>query len=201
MTASSRTKTQLYEAGVDHIKVFCDLNSFPMPVMRPAKLENWRFDACAFYRPQYIAICIPKCATIGTAAQAWSYPGYVIDRTPFGVVAHELGHHADYMMGSKKGDYWSDYGANIRNRSGEDKITNYCPNDAEWFAEIFRLFVTNPDLLQRIRPRAFGMIAKDFRPLECGHWTGVLKDAPQRTIEQAAKKIVAAEKSSAGLLI
>lgn len=37
-------------------------------------------------------------------------------------------------------------------------ITSYAPNAMEWFAEIFRLFVTNPDLLKLIRPKAYKAI-------------------------------------------
>lgn len=189
--ADHPNKLELYQRGRTHITEFCQRNAIPVPELRPAHRDHWGVSSCAYYRPQYIAICVTECAAIGTAAQAWSYPGYVIDRTPYGVLAHELGHHADYLKGEKKGSYWSDYGASIRRSSGEDKLTNYCPNDAEWFAEIFRLFVTNPDLLQALRPKAFKLIEKDFRPIVSRPWKRVLADAPPRTLAQAEKKIIA----------
>jgi Mlc titration factor MtfA (ptsG expression regulator) len=114
----------------------------------------------------------------------------VIDRTSYGVVQHEQGHAVDCALGGASGDhYFSDFSVQLRSISREDKITNYCPNDAEWFAEMFRLFVTNSDLLKNLRPRTYAIIKDFFKPVIDQPWQHVLKDAPERTIAQAAKKI------------
>lgn len=123
---------------------------------------------------------------------AWSFPGYVIDRTPYGVLQHEQGHAVDFLCGTGGGAYFSDFSQTVRKLAGEERLTNYCPNDAEWFAEMFRLFVTNSDLLRRVRPRTFGLLRTYFRPVIDHDWRVVLRDAPDRTIEQALKKIAAA---------
>ena len=70
-----------------------------------------------------------------------------------------------------------------------DKLTNYCPNDAEWFAEIFRLFVTNSDLLRLIKPRTYSELRKLYKPVIDDPWRLVLKDAPERTLLAASNKI------------
>ena len=58
-------------------------------------------------------------------------------------------------MSLKKFSYFGDYSLKLRRESGERQITSYCPNDAEWFAEIMRLFITNHALLYTIRPKTW----------------------------------------------
>ncbi len=50
--------------------------------------DEWRFNVCAYYRANTTTICVKKCAGIGYAGQQWSYPGYTVDRTPYGVNSH-----------------------------------------------------------------------------------------------------------------
>jgi hypothetical protein len=150
-----------------------------------------RLGTCAFYRHHQTTIWIPACANIGYGGRAWSYPGYVIDRTPYGVLQHELGHAADLAKGIGRSGYYSNFSVNMRKAAQEDRITGYCPNDAEWFAEMFRLFVTNSDLLKKLRPRTYAALKEHFKPVIDKPWRKVLKDAPERTIAQAAKKIEA----------
>lgn len=185
------TKDQLLASGSELVKAFCERNGLINPPVRVYGKGEWRFDStCAYYRPVGIHIAPFKCAHPGTAGRAWSWPGYVIDRTPHGVMAHELGHHVDHTLSSSKGAYGGDFSSRMRERSGEPKLTNYCPNDWEWFAEMFRLFVTNPDLLRAVRPRTFGEIAAVLQPVEERPWREVLADAPARTVEMAERKAV-----------
>lgn len=180
-------KMQLVNQGVARMIRFCELNDIEAPYVK-IYTGSWRYSACAFYRPVSIRISPRHCAHIGTAGRAWSYPGYAIDRTPYGVIQHELGHHVDWLLSSQRGAYGGDFSVDLRSRSQEKKITNYCPNDWEWFAEIFRLFVTNPDLLMRIRPKVHEELANRFKPVETRSWQEVLAAAPQRTIEMALRK-------------
>ena len=185
------TKDQLLASGSALVKAFCEHNGLDNPPVRVYGKEEWRFSStCAYYRPVGIHIAPSRCAHPGRAGRAWSWPGYVIDRTPHGVMAHELGHHVDYTLSSSKGSYGGDFSSKMRERSGETKLTNYCPNDWEWFAEMFRLFVTNPDLLRAVRPRTFREIADVLKPVEKRPWREVLADAPARTVEMAARKVV-----------
>lgn len=184
-----KTRQELVRGGTELAKEFCEANKLALPGLMPVERSEWRFDACAYYRPTYIKICVEKCAGIGTAGRQWSYPGYTVDRTPYGVIAHELGHHADYTLSEKRGAYFGDYSIAVRKASGEVPLTSYCPNDAEWFAEMFRLFVTNSDLLARLRPKTYRVLRERWDPVVYVPWTSVLKDAPARTILVATKKV------------
>lgn len=183
------TKTELLLRGLEHMRTFCGLNGLAVPEVNARAKSEWRFSACAYYRPVYIEICPDACAAIGREGRCWSFPGYSVDRTPYGVIAHELGHHADRSRSVRRGNYFGDYGMKTRVASGEKPLTSYCPNDAEWFAEMFRLFVTNPDLLRQIRPVTYELLADDFKPSLELPWDEVLRAAPLRTIEAARKKI------------
>jgi hypothetical protein len=188
------TKTDLLLRGIENATAFCAVNNLAMPEVNARSREEWHVGACAYYRPVYIEICPQACAAIGREGRAWSYPGYSVDRTPFGVVAHELGHHADHARSQRRGPYFGDYSIRMRAAAREEPLTSYCPNDAEWFAEMFRLFVTNPDLLRLIRPATHDLIAADFKPSVTAAWADVLAGAPERTIIAASRKIEEARK-------
>lgn len=175
--------------GEQLMRNFCAANDLPVPEIREFARATWHFDACAFYRRSAISICVPRCAAIGTAGRQWSYPGYTVDRTPYGVVQHELGHHVDLLRGEKKRAYWSEFSTAVRGQTGEAQITSYCPNDAEWFAEMFRVFVTNPDLLRLVRPRTHRELRSVFTPVFADTWRDRLVDAPERTRKAAERQI------------
>lgn len=187
-------KQHLLEQGIALAERWCGLNGVPMPQVIVKSRAEWRFDACAYYREDRIVICPDRCASIGTGGRAWSYPGYQIDRTPYGVIAHELGHHVDRTRSLDKGAYGGNYSQDKRRHSGEAKLTGYCPNDWEWFAEMFRLFVTNPELLRAIRPVTYKSFTLDgLKPVEQRAWHVVLKDAPDRTLQMAQRRIMEAQ--------
>lgn len=200
----NQEKRTMFDEGCKLIERFCVLNNLTVPSVEVVPSSEWHFAECAYYRPTYIKICLEKCAHIGTTGPAWSYPGYVADRTPFGVLAHEVGHHCDYTRSTIRGSYFGNYSSDTRRAANEPRLTRYAPNDREWFAELFRLFVTNPDLLRFIRPRTFALLVVDFRPVpqpdlsaavnELGltPWQHVLNDAPGRTLRQTHRKIEAA---------
>lgn len=184
------SKQTLYDRGCLLVYGFCALNELPVPEFRPVESKDWRFSVCAYYRPTYISICLAKCSAIGLGAMAWSYPGYTADRTPYGVLAHELGHHVDVHCSKQAGPYYGDYSTQVRQRSqNEERLTSYCPNDAEWFAEMFRLFLTNPDMLSLIRPRTYSILRTKFAPVVHAKWREVLRDAPARTLAAAERKV------------
>jgi hypothetical protein len=186
-----RTKADLFQAGSDLLGEFCLRNALPPPALHRVEPGEWRFGGtCAFWRRSSIWICIEKTAHPGTAGRQWSWPGYAVDRTPYGVLAHELGHHVDWLRSTQRGAYYGDFSIGLRQRTREEKLTNYCPNDAEWFAEIFRLFVTNPDFLSRLRPKTYRALRDaDLQPVVAATWKEVLADAPQRTLDAATRRI------------
>lgn len=194
-----KTKSELLAGGRALMTQFCVVNCLAEPEVQVYQ-ELWGVSACAFYRAGKISIHPPSCASIGQGGQAWSYPGYFIDRTPYGVIQHELGHHVDRLMGEDKGLYFSEFSVRARHDSGEDKLTNYCPNDAEWFAEMFRLYVTNSDLLKYLKPVTHALIAKHWKPVIERPWREVLAGAPVRNLAQCVKRGRAAVQAAAVLL-
>lgn len=185
-------RAELYDRGVALLGIFCNRNRIPYPAIEPIARDDWYFDACAFYRPDKVSICIDKCANIGTAGRQWSYPGYTVDRTPYGVLQHELGHHVDVLNSERRGPYWGDFSVGIRKEAGEEQISSYCPNDGEWFAEMFRVFVTNPDLLRIIRPRTYAILVRRFEPVFADSWADRLNDRSLFPNGEYAARIVAA---------
>jgi hypothetical protein len=86
--------------------------------------------------------------------------------------------------------YSGDYSRNLMKLSGEDPITSYAPNHAEWFAEIFRLFVTNHALLKLLRPKAYSLIVQKWKPISSPDWVEALgTDVPSRILLNLRKKI------------
>lgn len=183
------TKSEMFADGQARIELFCRANDLQVPEVRPVHKSDWPFAVCAYYRPTYINICLDKCANIGQHGMQWSYPGYIADRTPYGVLAHEIGHHCDRERSVGKGPYFGEFSIQTRKASGEKRLTSYCPNDAEWFAEMMRLFITNSDLLRLLRPKTYSILSKHFAPVECRYWDDVLRDAPLRTREMACKHV------------
>ena len=158
----NESKRELYERGLAAVTAFCAANPEIGDVAVIETDEPKRYQTCAYYRSGVIYIAVDACSAIGTAGRSWSCPGYIVDRTPFGVIAHELGHHVDRAHGRVPGQL----SPHLRAQTGSKPITTYAAtNTNEWFAEAFRLFVTNPDLLREIemalRQNA-GLIAEKF---------------------------------------
>jgi hypothetical protein len=206
------TRQQLLVAGLEHIKQWMEINNVPVPKINQWKVGDrmYYLRSCGLYmqaktfgdgkyRERSINIMTDKCAQVDSGSvggRNWSYPGYVIDRTPYGVLAHELGHYIDdYNANFNCFGYYSD---KLRAVTREAALTNYQTNKTwEWFAEIFRLFVTNPDLLSKLRPLCYSELIRQFpRTVENKSWEEILKDAPKRTIEMTKKKIAVCDTST-----
>lgn len=181
-------KDALFDLGLAHINRWCALNGIAPPkVNRQSGKPD--FGVCAYYRSGEIEIWVNSCAALGKAGRAWSWPCYSVDRTPYGVLAHELGHHVDRHHGPAGGTLshmWRD--------QDPEPLTSYCPNDNEWFAELFRLFVTNPDLLKTLRPVAYYLFARRWPELaERRTWRDLL-DESTRHMNAVENKIRALNK-------
>jgi len=182
--------------GISLMQRFCEANNLIVPPVNVRPKAEWPFGECAYYRPTYIEICLDKCAHIGKAGMAWSYPGHTVDRTPYGVIQHELGHHVDVTHSKEFRRYRGDFSIKLRQETGEAPISGYCPDDGEWFAEIFRVFVTNPDLLRLIRPLTYKRLREQFIPVVTDPWDKVLGEAPERTKTACSKKVSEALRAS-----
>lgn len=182
-------------------ETFCRVNGIPTPALNVVKREDWLVGPCGFYRPDTkvnrkwtqpgINICVEKCRKPCEAeySRNWSWPGYSTDRTPYGVIAHELGHHCDWINSEIKYAYSGDYSIEIKRKSGEMAITSYCPNPAEWFAEMFRVFVTNAALLKVLRPKTYKLLVKRWEPVSHRTWVkGLGLNVPSRIIEVLENK-------------
>jgi hypothetical protein len=187
-------RTALARAGVRLLVEFCRRNELPEPEVVAMEPACWPHNVCAYYRPTTIRICLPMCAKIGRGGRAWSYPAYIVDRTPYGVLLHELGHHVDVFRSANPnsrrgiGD-WSAQVARRMLEANEKPLTSYAPDASEVFAEAFRLFATNPELLRAVRPVAFAALSEKLRPLGDTPWQKVLEGAPERTLLAARNHV------------
>lgn len=178
---SDPTKLDLAEAGREAVLAFCDINGLLRPTLG-GEVPGRR--SCGLYDPRTNTIYVTPshCAALGRGGSCWSWPGHMVDRTPYGVYCHELGHHVDHRLRLLP-----------KIKSREPALTGYCPNRAEWFAEMFRLFVTNPDLLCRVRPLVYDELANTIglTPPVCQGWQTVLAGAPARTLALLARRVAA----------
>ena len=203
------TKRLLFERGKAHVASWCALNGVEPPAIVESD-DPKTFDTCAYYRDGVVTICVDACAHVGTVGRAWSYPGYVVDRTPYGVLCHELGHHVDEAHGREGGVVSKPsflalcagrveavpgfYYKAIDRLKDLEPITGYHDNVLEWFAEAFRLFVTNPHLLKNLRPALYDAMKDRWtRPAEERTWPEVLANAPRQT-QAALNKIKEAQR-------
>lgn len=185
-------KESLFQQGCDRVTEFCKANKIVIPSIASIEHDDWFVSACAYYRPKGgINICQAECARLATDREVrnWNWPGSVTDREPYGVLCHELGHHCDWLAGDKPGTYYSEYSTTVMKTSGEAPITSYAPNPAEWFAEIFRLFVTNHALLYYIRPKTWEILRHKWEPVSNDSWEEEIGNAPDRIMDNLRKKI------------
>ena len=143
------------------------------------------YGLCSF-NARRIRVAYPKCKdpVRGAPVRAWSFPGLKSDVTVGGVLAHELGHWFDYQRGfpSSSPDWRSVL-------AREKPLTGYEPNPAEAWAEAFRLFATNPDLLAAGRPRRYEFLVArgGLKPAVRATWREVLAGAHTRYHEVAER--------------
>lgn len=159
MSACTADKATLYGYGVQFGSNFLDVNRIEKPRFTARTLvragQAHGSYGCGHYvhssGPNGTVIVDPDaCATPAEGiAMRWSFPGYKIDRTPVGVVAHEVGHHVDHMLG------YPSRTAEWRSAMRGDKVSSYEPNASEAFAESMRILITNFFFLGAVAPKRF----------------------------------------------
>lgn len=188
-----KNKQKLADLGIARVQLFCQVNGLKIPSIEIIPKEGWYVNACAYYRKDSIKICLEECQTPCPDANSrnWTWPGSTIDREPYGVLCHELGHHCDLHTGNPSGPYYSDYSLKIQHESGEEAISGYNTGPEEWFAEMFRVLVTNPDLLRLTRPKTYALLIKKWTPVETQNWLDAMGDnVPERVVKANRNKFV-----------
>lgn len=198
-----RDRNELFILGLRRVEAFCALNGLVRPAVHAVLRREWSVSACAYYRPDTprtrkwlstpgINLCIELCQVpCGDAAtRNWSWPASAVDREPYGVLAHELGHHVDWLAGERKGAYYSEVCELVKTEAQEPGLTGYAnENPAEWFAEAFRLYVTNHSLLRALRPRTHAALKRRWQALGPDDWLPPLgSNVPERVVKSLVNK-------------
>lgn len=173
------TKAELYLYGERLLQEVCQVNSICLPTVRLQELRRYRVKGCYIRTRQRICIDLKACSSpVRIPGYRWSYPGWKSDLTPLGVMAHELGHHFWNMRRISRTD-WADH------RDIDGPVSSYEPTSEEAFAETFKLFCTNPDLLRLGRPSRYQFLRKHADPVVTMTWNDVLANAHPRILEIA----------------
>jgi len=116
-----------------------------------------KINAAGYYiiKSKIIEINNITTSPVKTPGYKWSFPGYKADMTFMGILCHEFGHHIYYTKKIKSKEY-------KLYLEKEINVSSYEPNIDEKFAEAFKLFLTNPDLLKKGRPKRYNFITKEL---------------------------------------
>lgn len=174
----NQNKLENLEYGKSIVRAFCDFNEIALP----AFVEDNKMNANGMYywgKPR-LRYNIKRCRTpVNNPGFAWSYTGYKSDMTVAGVVAHEFGHYIDDILKTPS--------KRIKKAvAGESCVTSYEPNTYEIFAEAFRVFVLNPELLKIGRPKRYAFFeGLGLKPVILDNWEYVLGHAHNKIINAA----------------
>ncbi len=173
------TREVLLRQGWEEVQHFCSKNNLSTPSLRLNDPYIPKLHCCAYYRPSYVAIDIARCSRpTQDNWRSWSFPGYKADRTPAGVVCHELGHHLWYVLKLRNSlKEWKEAIKETRAVSG------YEPNIEESFAETTRLFVLNPDFLRKGWAYRYWFLRERLQPVHQEDWFTVLQNAPSKVLK------------------
>jgi hypothetical protein len=125
----------------------------------------------------YVNVPVTAAPAFVQSGMRWSLPGYKVDRTACGVVAHETGHYVEHKLQQLGRLQPAVHGAQWRDvvNSGGKQVSGYEPVPSEAWAESMRLFILNPELLRAGIPARYEFICTlGLRPLKRGTWQHVL---------------------------
>ena len=192
------SKEELLQEGLTRCLAFLDAHNLRKPhhIFTDVKSANkysrgylrqkW-CGAQLYENSEYsVAINLKNCR-VATRVPGWSwtYPGYKVDLTPFGVICHEFGHHIDAVLG------FSNEVSSLREWKKvvdhEEEVSGYEPNYQEAWAEAFRLFIANPSLLKAGRPERWEYFTEKIGlvPPHASPWKYVLKHAHPKILSAA----------------
>ena len=112
--------------------------------------------------PRHVPVCCMR-----------SYPASKIDRTAMGVVAHETGHHCEFVLADRRKFNYAKWKLALQQ---SNRVSGYEPNHHEAFAETMRLFILNPNLLLAGAPARYEFIRSvlNLQPSEPRDWRTIL---------------------------
>lgn len=177
------TKDELLYKGIELIERFSEENGIKMPKI--FIISNKKNVYGLFYPKNVIHVNMKLCRPpVKNPGYDWSFPGYVQDLTPYGILAHEFGHYISDMLGKK-------FRKNFVNiRKIEENVTSTDDRGLdEKMAEAARLFITNPDLLKRGRPLRYEIFSQHYKPVVKNRWKTVLFHAHPKIVTAAERWI------------
>jgi hypothetical protein len=189
--------------SIELINNFCEFNNIPKPKI---EIQNNSRNFGSYYmRSNKIVVNLKKSrCPVRIPGRAWSYTGYKSDLTIGGVIAHEMGHYIDYLKGRKAG-YREFYSMSCKENAAEiiemilsePAITSYSGNGPqshripETIAESMKLFILNPDLLRKGRPKAYRIMTEVYglKPVVHKSWEEILINADVKLTNAAGNWI------------
>ena len=178
----SLIKQECFDRAFKIVSNFVIANNVIMPEIVFTEKSEPKSVYCGLYYPskKLIIIDMKKCRPpTKTPGYAWSYPGYKADKTPYGVLLHEFGHHIYHTH---------KLSAVLCVLSKKEKVSSYEPTFDERAAETFKLFLGNPDLLRVLCPQRYKtLVDLGFTPVIHKTWQQVLEGAHpkyKQTIEK-----------------
>lgn len=180
---SNYSKDELFELALEQITAFAELNKIVLPYVNLAEasrlIDDISYGCCRYIAfNNTIEICLPRCANTGNGGRLMSSPGSKIDRTPFGVISHEMGHCVHAKVVGERFSYDDLKPMRRLFVSPRERISGYEPNYREGFAESMRLFINNPDLLKSACPERYSFIADKvgLKPIYDIYWETMLAE-------------------------
>lgn len=186
--ANENNKQSLYKKGLELVYEFLKINNIKPPQIN---INNNIYCNGICYSTGLIEINLKKCQVATKTPQfKWSFPGYKADITPIGVLAHELGHYVLLLYANDKiviNELFKLINSKEKNITSYDKNNNY----HEIFAESFKLFLTNPDLLKTFYPLRYNLIynTMKLKPVLTSNYKEQFKYANKRYIEVLEKQL------------
>jgi len=153
-------RLSLFTLGGSLSQDFCINNDIPVPEYKIQSLDSTGLYIPATHTKKaqiLVNIDVTANPVENPSHMRWSHPGWKTDRTPFGVVLHETGHHIEKITRQK--GLWKAYNWTVISLRGK-KVSGYEPDDSEAFAETMRLFIGNPDLLRRAIPERYNYLCQ-----------------------------------------
>jgi hypothetical protein len=170
--------------GYPHVKQYL---LAPDPSKAPPGKNPWHNNG--WYWHGILFVNLSKSRTpVKSPGFCWSFTGFKADLTAPGILAHETGHHIhaeiNNAIDTKHARIMLDCLRLIAKQ--EVAVSGYEPNAHEIFAEMTRLFILNPKLLQEGRPLRYKfLLGCGLKPIHDTPWRDVLKYAHPRMISAA----------------
>jgi hypothetical protein len=121
-----------------------------------------------------------------TPGFSWSFPCSRSDLTVVGITAHEYGHHIHNCLEEKNIISNKELFKILKKiKKVEKPVSGYEPNSYEMMAEMLRIFILNPTLLEEGRPIRWALLTESLKlnPIHSIHWKKMLYKANERIVE------------------